>query len=247
MPFLRLLFMRHAQSLGNQARQMEGQASSDLSARGQRQAQRLGVYLQAQSWQPTHIYSSPLQRALQTARILHSGMSSPQAAKIPLITTSDLQESHQGIFQGLTWVEAQQRCPQLCQQLLSSPDWIPVPGAESPEQVRQRACAFLKSLLEQHSGGDRLWVISHSGLLLHLIATLLGCDRSWQISIPNTSLFEFWIDCDRWDLRGQTRYNTGLWQIRRFNDCAHLPQLDSEAQTEAQTDGEASPNHRTIV
>ncbi|MFE4107796.1 histidine phosphatase family protein [Almyronema epifaneia] len=226
MPFLQLLFIRHAQSVANQTQQMEGQADSSLSAMGQAQARQLGSYLQSQSWNPTCIYSSPLKRAWQTAEMLRSFL----PAAIPLIAKTNLQECHQGIFQGLTWTEAQKQYPQLCQQLLSTLDWLPIPQAESPEQVRQRSHVFLNHLFGQHGNGDRLWIVSHSGLLQHLIANLLGSDRSWQIAIAHTSLFEFWIDCDRWDLTDQTRYNTELWQIRRFNDCSHLQALEASPQ-----------------
>ncbi len=235
MPFLQLLFIRHAQSLGNQTQQMEGQADSALSPLGQTQAQQLGAYLLAHTEPATHIYTSPLQRAHQTATILRSHLVQPavtgNGAVLP-ISASALQEGHQGILQGLTWVEATSRYPELAQRLLNSLDWLPIPGAESPAQVRRRAQDFLDYLLEHHQNGDRLWIVSHSWLLQHLVACVLGCDRSWQINIPNTSLFEFWIDCDRWDRTDQTRYNTELWQIHRFNDCLHLNQSWSSSQTD---------------
>ncbi|WP_390883460.1 hypothetical protein [Kovacikia minuta] len=54
----------------------------------------------------------------------------------------------------------------------------------------------------------------------HLVAELLGCDRSWRLRVGNTALFEFWVDQSRWHRQDQNRFNTDLWQIRRFNDDA---------------------------
>jgi 2,3-bisphosphoglycerate-dependent phosphoglycerate mutase len=56
----------------------------------------------------------------------------------------------------------------------------------------------------------------------HLIACVLECDRTWQIAIPNTALFEFWIDRDRWSNSGMTLGINTFWQIRRFSDLTHL-------------------------
>jgi 2,3-bisphosphoglycerate-dependent phosphoglycerate mutase len=77
-------------------------------------------------------------------------------------------------------------------------------------------------LLREHGPGDGLWLISHQWILTHLVGALMGCDRTWQMAIPNTGLFEFWIDRDRWDHPGINRWTADLWQIKRFGTCPHL-------------------------
>ena len=242
---LKLLFIRHAQSTGNQQKRMQGHGDFELSSTGKLQAEKLAQYLLAESWHPSHVYSSPLKRAAQTTEIL---LSSFQLAPLPA-TVSDLidpsaesssveiEEKHpeiaiqyadelkefqNGIFKGLTWSEARTRHPDLCRRLEASPDWIQIPEAESLHDARTRAHQFITQLIERHIDGDRLWIVSHSWILQHLIAELLGSDRSWRVRAGNTALFEFWIDRSRWHQTSQNRLNTNLWQIRRFNDSRHL-------------------------
>lgn len=244
---LKLLFIRHAQSVGNQQKRMQGNGEFELSAEGRQQAEKLGQRLLAETWQPTYVYSSPLKRATQTTEILLNqffaqplpavvsdlvdgevdtpiDLLTPQRSTepVPVEYAEELREFQNGIFEGLTWAEARQRYPKLCHALESSADWIQIPGAESLQAARSRAQRFIQTLLDRHKNGDKIWIISHSWILQHLVAELLGCDRSWRIHARNTALFEFWIDRSRWQRQDQNRLNTDLWQIRRFNDCQHL-------------------------
>jgi broad specificity phosphatase PhoE len=239
---IQLLFIRHAQSTGNQEKRMQGHGEFPLSETGRQQAEKLARRLLAEAWFPTHIYSSPLKRAAETTQILIDHfLTAPLPAAVsdlidPSVSPSDLphistalpvryadalKEFQNGIFQGLTWAEARTEYPELCQALEASPDWIPIPQAETLQDARDRAHQFIQSLLEQHRNGDRVWIVTHSWILQHLIAVLMGCDRSWRLRAQNTALFEFWFDHSRWQLTDQNRFNTDLWQVRRFNDYQH--------------------------
>ncbi|WP_052050286.1 histidine phosphatase family protein [Leptolyngbya sp. KIOST-1] len=249
---LKLLLVRHGQSVGNAAGRMEGISSTGLTALGRQQSQRLGQELAATGWHPTHIYSSPLRRATETLTALGQGLGIPTPAlhakpsegsaesglfdSVNLIAKAgvavdispELSEYDAGLFNGLTWAEACDRYPDLCQQLETSLDWQPIPGAETPEQGRARAQRFLAQVLARHGNGDRILVISHHWLLQQLIAGLLGSDRAWGLAMGHTARFEFWLDRDRWEQPGVNRLNTELWQIKRFNDCTHC--LETEFQ-----------------
>ncbi|MGA7935048.1 MAG: histidine phosphatase family protein [Kovacikia sp.] len=241
---LKLLFIRHAESTGNREKRMQGHGDFGLTEMGQKQAESLARRLLAEAWIPSHVYTSPLKRAVQTAQILlepfladapPAVVSDPTEGKlsatddsenqpkaIPVLSADELTEFQNGIFQGLTWAEAGERYPELCQQLEASPDWIQIPEAESLDDARARARRFVQMLLSQHLEGGRIWIITHGWILQHLVAELLGCDRSWRFRSENTAIFEFWIDQSRWHRLDQHRLNTDLWQIRRFNDYRHL-------------------------
>jgi len=202
---------------------MQGQADCELSPTGQWQAEKLAKRLLAEAWCPDHVYSSPLKRARQTAQVLLNAFAKVASvrAAAPLESVEALKELDNGVFQGLTWQEAQTAYPTLCRELETSLEVLPIPGAESLEQARDRARAFVQRLLQQHDNHDRIWIVTHGGILQFLVAELLGCDRTWGFSIRSTALFEFWLDCSRWH-SDQNRWNTALWQIRRFNDTQHL-------------------------
>lgn len=224
---MELLFIRHGESIGNVAKQLQGQADFALSQQGEIQVTKLAQRLTIAGVGPNYIYSSPLRRAAQTADILITQLQT--APRRPVTATAisfqyaaELQELHNGILQGLTWREAQARYPVLCHALETTPEWLPIPGAESLSQVRDRASAFIQILLKRHSNSDRVWIVTHGGMLPFLIAELLGSDRVWGLQIKPTALFEFYLDLSRWSLQNQNRWNTALWQIRRFNDTQHL-------------------------
>ncbi len=246
---LKLLFVRHAQSLGNLEKRMQGHGDYPLSDVGIQQTEKLAKGLLAESWIPTHVYSSPLRRTQQTAEILvdhfttaplpaavsdlidsegtatfDSGDNATGSGKLAITYADELKEFQNGIFQGLTWAEAMAQYPELCHQLEASPDWIQIPGAESLLVARSRAQHFIQSILQRHRNGDRLIIVTHSWIIQHLIAELMGCDRSWRLHARNTALFEFWIDHSRWHSarHNPNRYNTDLWQVRRFNESHHL-------------------------
>lgn len=210
---MKLLLIRHAESLGNVDQRIQGRQDQDLSDQGRLQAQTLGTFLAANLWQPSHLYSSSLKRAVQTAQLLLA----PLPTQPPTQYIQELQELNNGIFDGLTWQEAETRYPQLCQALMTSAEWIPIPEAESLQAIRDRAQAFLQALLRNHGNQDQIWIVSHGGFLQYLVAAILGSDRVWGLSISPTALFEFWLDLERWSLTDQNRWNPTLWQIRRFN------------------------------
>lgn len=216
---LTLLFIRHGESVGNCQQRMQGHGAYPLSAQGEQQVQRLAQWLRKHIESPTQIYSSPLLRSRQTtAAILQH-----QPSTIACDYTMAIAEGDAGIFAGLTWQEAQQRYPQLCDQLETSADWISVPGAESPNAIRNRAQCWLQMILQNHTNGDRLWIITHEWILYQLISVLWGSDRTWQFPVAHTALFELRLDGKRWlQQDGNTLYNSSLWQIRRFNDTPHL-------------------------
>ncbi|MEM9946804.1 MAG: histidine phosphatase family protein [Cyanobacteria bacterium P01_D01_bin.36] len=242
--FLKLLLIRHAESIGNTQRRMEGQQSTALSPLGQQQAQSLAkglipplISLRTQppnplpqnplrrsSSLPSHLYISPLLRAIQTANELQAGLDQVQHTAL-VQRSANLQEMHPGIFQNLTWAEATAQHPALCKQLMTTLEWQPVPQSESPIEARNRAQQWINKLLTSHSPGDTIWAVSHAGIMLHMIAAIMGCDRTWKITIHHTAIFEFWLASTHWNHLSQDRFNPEYWSIRRFNDTAHLKHL----------------------
>lgn len=218
---MHVLMIRHAESLGNREYRIQGRIDYALSAQGIEQAHALGQFLSKHSWQPTHIYASTLQRAVHTTDILRDYWATRNATVKATLSPS-LQEIKNGILEGLTWAEVQEKYPDLSAALMSSSAWIPIPGAESLKAARDRAQQFIQTITLQHSNEDKLWVVTHGGFLQYLVMAILGSDRTWGLSIPPTALFEFELDLDRWNTSDQNRYNALLWRICRFNDASHL-------------------------
>lgn len=236
MRYLKLLLIRHAQSIGNTQARMEGQQSTPLTDLGQQQAHALSQGLlqtrnltvsESEPTLPTHLYSSPLLRAHQTTTILAEELAR-RNHPLSIEVHSALQEIHPGIFQGLTWAEATAKYPALCDRLMQSLAWQPVPQAESPSEARARAQAWLNDLFAKHQPGDTVWAVSHGGLMLQMISAIIGSDRTWKLSISHTAIFEFWLTYSQLKALGkhtnQDRFNPEYSILRRFNDTTHLSQ-----------------------
>ncbi len=229
---------RHAETWANRQGRMQSQQNlvlspsqpTELTPLGQHQAQALGQHLARVCGPPSRIYCSPLVRAQATLAeiqaIWPTAWPGPDAC--PTEWEPRLMEIELGIFSGLTWPEAQNQFPNLCDRLLQQLDWLPIPGAESPQDCRDRATAFCQTQLRNCTESDRVWIITHAGIMPHLLAVLLGCDRTWGIALDPTALFAFSLNRDRLDRQDINRFNPCLWTIRAFNDLSHLSQLKSD-------------------
>jgi 2,3-bisphosphoglycerate-dependent phosphoglycerate mutase len=218
-----IVMIRHAESVGNREYRIQGRANYLLSEQGVEQAHALGQFLVTQRPKPTHIYASPLTRAVHTAEILRDYWATRESvAQVTLFP--GLQEVKNGVLDGLTWAEAQAKYPELCAALVASTDWVPIPGAESLKACRDRADQVIQSLLETHQNRDCLWLVSHGGFLQYLVCALLGSDHTWGLSIPPTARFEFALEQNQWNTTSQNRHNALLWKIRCFNEVCHLKQ-----------------------
>lgn len=217
---MRLLLIRHAEARGNVQQKMLGRLDERLSSHGVLQAQLLGQFLSRQSWAPTHLYSSPLKRAVITLEMLVA--CHLKGDDFPSIQTDEaLLEVDNGIFQGLTWQEAQEQHPQLCEQLMNRQDVIPIPGSETLSACCDRTRRFIHTLYQTHHPSDQIWVMTHGGILQYLIAAILDTPIVWGMRIGNTALFEFEVTLSSSSQSGQ---NPQLCRIHRFNECPHLPE-----------------------
>jgi broad specificity phosphatase PhoE len=245
---MKLLLIRHGESVGNVETRMAGQTADPLTAKGHQQVAALAQWLWHRGEPPTALYSSPLRRAVETTEglLLPWGWQSeplrraiaddgsvslslvlrnPQGTSLPVTLAPALMEFQAGIFTGLTWAEAKAQHPTLCHALETSPDWIPIPQAETPQQGRDRAQGLIQYLLQTYPPEAVVWIVSHHWILEHLIAALMGCDRTWRLTIPNTALFEFTLDLSRWHQPPMARWTSDLWRIHHFGDRPHLEVL----------------------
>ena len=213
---MRLVFVRHAESLGNAEHRMQGHADYPLSDRGRAQAERLFTRFKVERLEPTHVYSSPLKRVAETAQIVS------REWPVEVSYSDDLKEHDIGVFSGLTWDEAEAAYPQMARALGKSEDWGEVEGAESLEDIRRRAERVVSGLIGGSDRDDVVVAFTHGGILLRMLAVVLGTDRIWRPHLRNTTLFDFTLDGARWHLRDFGRDNWDLWRVNRFADASHL-------------------------
>lgn len=207
---VRLILIRHGHVAGNtlsEAR-VNGWTECPLSPLGRRQARALRHRLALEP-PAAALYSSPLQRAVDTARAL-AGL--PLG---PLRLLPELREMYCGEIDGLPAPEAQQRYPHLWEANQRQDDedlhW---PGGETYREFRQRCLTGLRRIVQTHPG-ERAVVVTHAGVISQILGAIHGLHSAqWASFRPgNGSLTEV-----EWGLGGGT--------LLRFDDRSHLEGLE---------------------
>ena len=157
--------IRHAQTVWNQEKRIQGQSDSPLSKQGQRQAAAWGHDLKQISW--SRILASDSGRALATAEMINASL------KVPLTIDSRLKEQDWGQWEGKTARQIEAEAPQMLDEKIKDGwDFCP-PGGESRYRVLTRCQAALQEAAERYAG-QILLVVTHKGIVKALIYHLYG-------------------------------------------------------------------------
>lgn len=157
----RLLLIRHGETDWNIEGRWQGQEDIPLNQRGREQAERMAELLEEHAIDA--IYSSDLQRAHETARIV------AEEKGLPIHVDPRLREIHQGEWQGLLVKEIETRYADLFKERSEDPYNIAPPGGESTFEVRERVLEFLKKI-EKEYPDSTVAIVSH-GFTLAVIQT----------------------------------------------------------------------------
>jgi len=179
---VRLLLVRHGESVWNEVRRFQGATDVALSDRGRGQARAVGRALQL--YRPAVAYVSPLARARETAEIALAGT----GARI--VAIPELQEFSLGEWEGCLSEEIRTRAGDPYGAWVRAPLDCPPPGSEPLEAVRSRVLAALASIAAEHRDGEDVVIVSHGGVISVYVCHLLGCSLNglWHLRVDNASL-----------------------------------------------------------
>jgi broad specificity phosphatase PhoE len=210
---MRLLLIRHGQSRGNIENHLQGN-DDPLTDLGRHQARATGSWL-ARHEAITHLYTSPLARAFETATIIG------HAIRHEPMTEPGLAELNIGIAAGTpfpTWAE---RNPHLMDQLMdpiTRMDYL-WEGGENGHAFRDRVFAAWDHIVNEHVGSDdTVAAVSHGGALAWIASRLQGMPTNvWpEDAFRNLSISEIEIASD------------GESTVVEWNSVAHLEAADIE-------------------
>jgi broad specificity phosphatase PhoE len=169
----RILLARHGQTEWNRDEsgpseqvRFRGRMDLALSEHGQREAEALARRIAAE-YQPALIYSSPLRRALQTARAI------AQATSRPIRVAQGLADIDYGAWQGLTAAEAKTRDLEAYRRWMAAVDSAGPPGGETLTAVQQRAWDEIIRITAAQPG-ESVVAVSHDIVCKLIIAHVLG-------------------------------------------------------------------------
>jgi broad specificity phosphatase PhoE len=202
-----MFLLRHGATASNVASPpvLQGRGMNlSLSDQGRRQAQEAAAFFAGQRL--TAIYSSPLVRALETARAI----ALPFGHDVTVV--DELIEVDVGRWEGRSWVEIAQTEPDAYRRFMDDPGQTPYLGGESFQQVQDRALPALRRLMEMNPGG-RIAVVAHNIVNRASLAPLLSLPtaRARQIHQDNCGVNVVWLE-------------GGEMKLRTLNSTFHLSQ-----------------------
>ena len=163
---MRLYLARHGESTGNAQRLIFGQRDYPLTDKGRAQARALGQSLEGARIE--RVVSSPLVRALETARLAQPNAAVEQDAR--------LMEQFMGRWEGLTEAEVLADNAPLWQAMLA--DWTrdqaAPPDGESYSALKARVFQALDEIIAR---GEDTLIVAHAGVLAAMRNLLLKTPR----------------------------------------------------------------------
>jgi len=199
---LELILVRHGETHENHRHRIQGLLDTELSDLGRRQARAVAYALRNEPIQA--IYSSPLKRALNTAREVD------RLHGVGVQILKGLQEMDLGRLDGLRWQEVGENYPDFWRRWLADAASAQIPGGESLTRVQTRVWAAVEQVLAQGHQGPVV-LVSHFFALLALIFKVLDLPlsefRRMELGVGSISLLR--LEEDR-----QILY--------RVNDTCHL-------------------------
>lgn len=187
-----LILARHGQTAWNVVEIFRGRIDVDIDETGLKQAELLADYLLTRKIEA--VYSSPLKRAVKTARTI------AYPHKIGVITTQSLNDLNFGEWEGLSVTEVQEKYATLFTEWIEKPHMVEIPSGERLDDVRERVLSLVDDIINLYKG--TVVLVSHRVVHKVLILALLGIDNSyfWNIKLDTAAMSTIVYENNRWVL-----------------------------------------------
>ncbi len=205
---MRIIVVRHGETDWNREGRFQGDLDVPLNEHGLKQAEILSIALAKEKIDI--IFSSPLRRALDTAKAIAMRQSAP------IFVKDELKEISFGEWEGLLASEVKRRYSEVYEIWKREPEKALVPSGESLEMVLHRVNSLLYPMLDRYDK-ETVLIVGHGGVNKVLFCSLLGLPLSY-----------FWVfRQDNASLSILERRDDGKFSLRVFNDTCHLCMADN--------------------
>lgn len=196
--------VRHGETEWNIVGRYQGCTDTKLSENGLNQASLLSERFKHKF---DYLYTSPLERAYQTAQIIGN------ASNIDPVISKALIEINFGVWEGLTMNEISKQYPTEYKHWRTDEETARLMSTEvSIKKVSIRAKNEIERLVKMHSG-SRIFIVSHGGILKAALVGLFDWKMTMyhRLLLGNTSVSKIQFDHE---------LNPTIITI---NDTSHLP------------------------
>jgi phosphoserine phosphatase len=197
---LKLILVRHGETLLNRENRVQGTTDIELSDYGRMQAERLAESLKNEPIE--RIVSSPLKRAYETA----GAISKFHGAMIE--ADRDLQEMNHGDFENLTIKELREKHISILRQWETDPASVVMPNGESLRDLQRRAWGAIEGIAKT---AKNTVVVTHNMTIRTILCKIQDLDmlhiRKMHVDLASKTFVEF---------------RSGKGAIVVLNDTSHL-------------------------
>ena len=163
---MRIYLVRHGETEWNRARIFQGRSNLPLNQEGRKQVKALALALKNKPLNA--IYTSPLIRALETARLIKVFHPS-----IPIFEEKGLIEMDLGEFDGMKAQDWAEQYPDFRKAWNENPTSVKMPGGESLKEVQVRAKDTLERITRIYPPDTTILISSHNFVNLTILCDLL--------------------------------------------------------------------------
>ncbi len=164
---LKVYFLRHGETTSSQTGTYCGALDINLTPEGHQMAKDFARAYQSLPW--TAVYTSPLWRAIDTAKPLC------EAIKMDMQLRDGLKEITYGQWEGKTSEEVNREFHDEYVRWLADPGWNSPTGGEKGVDIARRSSLVLEEIEQTYSTGNVL-VVSHKATIRIMLCSLLGID-----------------------------------------------------------------------
>jgi broad specificity phosphatase PhoE len=181
---MELFIIRHGQSVGNTVKQ--DMPDCELTELGYSHAETVALCMEGARL--THIVSSPLIRAIETAKPLS------MATQLPIRVWIDTYEvRNRGPYRGPTKQTLQRQYPGIrIEDEVEAEGWY-YAGDETDEMGHLRAVRVLDRLRREFPGDERVALFAHGGFNRYLLRAAIGLDYSSNVKFVEVNGSIYWI------------------------------------------------------
>lgn len=151
---MKLYFIRHGETDWNRQKRLQGNVDIPLNENGRAIARATALGMEKAGLHFDRVYSSPLSRARETARLLCPGQEIRVDERLREISFGDLEGTNYQVVAQLP---------------------MPAPGGESSRELQSRAMEFLGEMIaDPENQGKKILISTHGAVIRSLLMYIKG-------------------------------------------------------------------------
>jgi broad specificity phosphatase PhoE len=205
----KIILTRHGHVEGIKPERFRGREPLSLTKRGRAEAAALAQRI-AGAFRPSHIYTSPMGRCIETAAAI------AKATGTGAKTCDDLNDIDYGAWQFKSFAEAKAQDPALFAAWFATPHLVRFPNGESLQDLVARVANALRMVLARHPD-ETIVLVGHDNV-----------NRALLLELLDQPLSAFWRVAQSPCCINEVDVTAGTICARRINETQHLEAIAAE-------------------